>query len=380
MKGCARFLASVALLLFIVSGALAVIFINMRLFLLVPQTYSAALNEEGVYEELPAIIADQLIYGMTYNPCLEDPDACEGEEPAQPSLENGAGVPGYFADLSADDWETMLEALIDPIWIQEQIEQVLDQVFSLLTGDLETGSIVISFETIKSRIEGGAGYDALLEVMQAQPECTPEQLEEISKAILSNALSDSIIQCYLPEDIMSLAEPYIRSGLGEVVGEVPSTIEIDIPQEIYGSGRAATGLSIARGIFRFSPWVALFWLLTVTVLAVRDLRSWAGWWGIGSFLCGLSVLAVGLSSGALLSWGLNRTLETQSLSGISPIFMSSGLRVVNRIAEGFATRLLISSGLLIGIGLVLLVIRFFSQDRSNRKQFGEPLTQPRPEI
>jgi hypothetical protein len=377
MKGCAKFLAAICLILFILSATLTLLFVNVHQYLLSEGIYIRALREAGVFEKLPAIISNQMRYAMTNDPCLEDPSLCEAEGPSDDLNQGQGGPPTFLANLPEDVWEKALRNLIDPTWVETQVESVLSQVFLLFTEEPAQDVIVISMIEIKDRISGGAGYQTLTEVIEAQPDCNPEQLFELTEAIASEGLADIVMDCRPPEELLELAEPYIRSGLGEVVEEIPSTIEIQIPSEILtGDGGAATILSILRAGYRYAPWITLFWLIAVTVFAVRDLRSWLGWWGTGFFTTGLSALVVGFTLGPFVGWGVDRFFFSQQPSGISPMVWDIALDVFDRVMGSFSGRVLAQAGIILAIGLLMLIIRLFTRRISNG-QIGAKLTEPR---
>jgi hypothetical protein len=377
MKGCLKILAAICLMLFILNATLTLLFMDVRLYLLSEEIYMRALLEAGIFEKLPAIVADQLRFGLTYNPCLEDPSLCEGEGSPGNLGQSQGGPPSYFANLSEEVWEEMLRSLIDPIWVESQVESVLNQVFSLLIEEPTQNTIVISMIEIKDRIGGDAGYQAVAEVINSQPDCTPDQLLELTEAIAGEGLSDIVVQCRPPEDLMAMMEPNIRSGLAEVIGELPSTIEVNIPDEIMASdGGVATVASILRATYRYAPWITLFWLMAVTVFVVRDLRSWLGWWGNGFFAVGLSSLIVGFALGPFLGWSVDRFIHSQRPGGISPMMMDVALDVFDRVISAFSSRVLAQSGIILAVGLLMLIIRLFTRHKS-KGQIGAQLTDPR---
>ncbi len=380
MKGCARILAGIALLLFVISAALTIMVLNVRLFLLAPETYSEAFRQEGVYQELPALAADQMLFSMTYNPCQEDPSRCEGEGPSEQPESLEGGLPGYFANLPEQSWETVISALVDPLWLEEQTEAVLAQIFGLYTGEGIPDSIVISLQEIKDRVDSDAGYNAILEVMQAQPDCTLEQVAELTQVLITRGLSDAIIRCNPPAELMAQAEPFIRSGVAVVVQDLPANVEIALPSQLLNpEGPVGLGLNLVRSALQYAPWVSLFWLVLITVLVVRDIRGWLGWWGSGLVLTGLTTIGAGLALRPLSVWGMERVLQLQQGGGLSPGLVNTGLRVATNITNGFSSRIMVTSAIVLGLGLLMLVARYFFKDQSKR-QIGAPLPQPRSEF
>ncbi len=377
MKGCTRSLATLSLILLILSAVVALFLVNMRLFLFSPEVYASALSDEGVYDRLPAIVADQLGYSLTYNPCEEDPSVCEGEGPVEAGT---GGPPAYFANLPEGAWESILSELIDPGWLQDQTESVLDQLFGILTGETSSDAIILSFTEVRDRIKGDAGVTAVLSVIEAQPPCTTEQLNELGQIVLEAGTSDIVLNCNPPDDVIREIEPYIHSSLEEVAGSLPTRIEIRIPETLRDAGSgAATLLSIAQAAVRYAPWVALFWLLAVSVFGVRDLRSWLGWWGTGFLMIGLSELLTALVVPPMLGWNIDRFLLDRGTSGFSPETIELVYGIFQRIVNGFLVRVMAQSGVILAIGLVMLIARMFTRPPS-RGEVGRRLVEPRPQL
>ena len=90
-----------------------------------------------------------------------------------------AGACGGAHIYSEESWETVISALVDPLWLEEQTEAVLGQIFGLFIGEGIPNSIAISLQEIKDRVDSDAGYEAIIDVMQAQPDCTLEQVAAV---------------------------------------------------------------------------------------------------------------------------------------------------------------------------------------------------------
>ncbi|MEJ2010777.1 MAG: hypothetical protein P8X64_00965 [Anaerolineales bacterium] len=60
-------------LLFLLSAPVSLIMWNVDNYLLAPDPYLQALEDEDFATRLPSIAAEQIYYSLTYNPCLEDP-------------------------------------------------------------------------------------------------------------------------------------------------------------------------------------------------------------------------------------------------------------------------------------------------------------------
>jgi hypothetical protein len=378
MRGCARFIAFVGLLLFVISAVSSVLLLNARDYLLSPETYTQGLREAQVYDQLPAALADQMRYGNSNNPCLEDPDLC-GDEAGSETIEDNSleGMPRYFSSLPDEVWEAVIVQLLDPSWLEAQGSSVLDQIFTLLTEGPRDQQIFISFTGIKERVKSEAGYKAVLEVLQAQPDCSSDQLLELIQSITSGAINEVELFCNPGEADSGLVEAYIRAGLSQISGTIPPFIELDLPQAFRDAGSpAATALAVLRVIFQYAPWMALFWLLWMTVFAVRDVRSWLRWWGDGFFITGLSLLIIGFAAGPFWRWSTEQMIIARGATGFAPKMLTLVLDVFNIIVEGFSQRILTQAGVILGLGLLLLLLRLFTASRPTG-EIGTKLKEPR---
>ncbi len=72
----ARFLAVVSAIFFVITAVTAIILFNLEGRLFDPDTYKSALEEERIYERLPAIVSQEITLSMNYNPCEASPMVC----------------------------------------------------------------------------------------------------------------------------------------------------------------------------------------------------------------------------------------------------------------------------------------------------------------
>ncbi len=175
LSACARLLAGFFAILFIITALISLLLINAERHFVDPELYKRVLLEERVYDSLPQLLSTQISAGMTYNPCAEDPSACEGEDVSEG---DEGGPPDYFKNMDAEQWELLLEEILSANWLQAQTESVIDQLFVFLDSDDPTPNITISLSDIKSRLMGRNGVATVLKIFEAQPTCTQDQLRE----------------------------------------------------------------------------------------------------------------------------------------------------------------------------------------------------------
>ena len=164
--GCfGRGVGVILAILFVILAPLTLVLFDVQQNLLQPDVYKAALAEQHVYEQLPALVGEQILRSITYNPCEEDPSRCEGE--GEPDEDQGQGGPPiYFASLSQQDREAILSILVPTSWLREQGESAIDQVFAFLDSDAPTLKIVISMAAIRERLTGPVVESVLLRILR----------------------------------------------------------------------------------------------------------------------------------------------------------------------------------------------------------------------
>src|SRR3990172_5669935 len=194
LHAAAQLLAGVFSLLFVAATVLVLTLISVDRALLNADTYKRALAEQGLYERIPALTAEQLGAFETFiaNPCAENPLVCriDGATPelqacltealgqealvelgtfkrdpteaelelAQPCLDQYAGKGeepedsggsgseqmAFMNNLTPEDWEKLIRTLLPPDALQVMTEQALDQAFAFLDGDVESAKISLA--------------------------------------------------------------------------------------------------------------------------------------------------------------------------------------------------------------------------------------------
>jgi len=373
----ARFIAAIFAILFVITAVLALLLFNVERQLFNPNLFKRALTEQQIYKHLPGIIGELMTTSMSYNPCAQNPLVCEdisaelracytqrlGEErytaltsgqdqptevekeAIQPcigqlstaSYEDQGGPPAFMQNLTAADWEAIIEALAPPELLQALTENVLDQVFAYLNG--ETATANISLLKLKERITGQAGQDALQLLMAAQPPCTEEQLVRMASGALGS--EGGMVFCNPPEEILAIMLPELQSQLGSLAKQIPDEAVIIKPYTgplgaTPGGGPLSadpfTTIRYVRLGLRWSPLLPFAFLLLVTLFGVRSLKSWLRWWRIPIFFAGGIALVLGIALLPAMNWAWTAFIITKI-----PPFLSAD---IGRIGHGLASFIL----------------------------------------
>lgn len=372
LTACARLLAAFFAILFIISALISLLTLNAERHFADPELYKRVLLEERVYDSLPRLLSIQISEGMTYNPCDEDPSACEGEGGDVSEDEEG-GPPDYFRNLNAEQWELLLREILTPDWLQTQTESVIDQFDDFLESDESTPSISISLVELKSKLMGQNGAETVLKIVEAQPTCTEDQIKEFKEALAAEDMDMDLLSCRPSQEILDEYMPSIEENLNEVVGELPDEATLggnfmgEDTSENPGSNDDEMQIGImlrrARTYLRLSPIVPGIFLLLIAVFGVRSFRDLLRWWGIPLFLTGLIALVISILSMPVFNWILRTYVEDQIPSYLSMEFVDLGFEIGRSTIRSFLKIITVQAGILALVGLLATTISAFMRPR-----------------
>lgn len=361
----AKFIAVILAVLFVITAVAALPLFNIGLHLFSPGVYKRVLDQQGIYERLPAIAAEQLYTLAHYTgPPLE-----EGGEAQDPTPDAGDGPPSTFENLTQADWEQFLSALLPPEWLKAQTESALDQTFAILASTAPTPTVTISLVEWKAHLTGEVGVKAFLQLVSVQPPCSQDALRQW----VTEGVSE-LPTCKPPDDVLAAATPQIQAMLTEVVADLPD--EADLSQMFKGEGEEESGetpppdsgeamqgplpfLQTIRLVARLSPLVPLILLLLVALFAVRSWKGLMRWWGIPLLMAGLIGAALAAAILPAMKFGYVTFVADKVPPYLSDGFVQAGLDVAWQIA-GTLAGWIGGEAVLIGlIGLTMLVAASF---------------------
>jgi len=256
--------------------------------------------------------------------------------------------------------------LMTPQWLQGQTENAIDQVFAYLDSNQPEPSVKISLAEPKIRFQGEPGMRAFLQMLRAQPDCTPLQLMEIAHAALTGGLGN-IPLCNPPEELIGQFQPEIQAGLSQVGAMLPTQVALEAQMLGSTSGSPKNdprpGLRAARLLIRLSPLLLAGLLLLVTIFAVRSIRDWLLWWGVLFLLSGLAALALGGLARALISQAISSALTpggpagTGLVQGFAQIAADLGQALSTAVIRSTLVQALVIFAVGSGMAVLGLLIR-----------------------
>lgn len=304
-SGLAKFIAVLVAILFVITLVITLFLYSLEKKAFDANTYKEALQNEDFYERLPAAMGDQLAITMG-----------EGESELAHLTKN----------LSADNWEDFINALVSPDELQNLTEETIDGVFALLNGDSDLARI--SLGGIKNRLMSGRGVDAILTIMELQPPCTEEDFQ----AQLNSGEKQGLLLCNPPERVAPMLESFLQKQLESVVANIPNE-RVLIRKNDLGSD--FSDLQSARVMIRLSPLIPVVLLFIMTLLVVRSLRSWLRWWGIPLLTAGGLGLIFSLMAGPILQSRLSLSILKRASQEISGSLLELSHDLFSAIISGF---------------------------------------------
>jgi len=365
-----KLIASILVLVFMVSTFASVFLLAFNTSLFDPDFYLGAFEEVELFDKLPSIAATQIKYVMGFNPCEEDPTKCEGDGPEEGEQESGqGGPPGYFQALSENDWELLLEGILPPEWLEEQVQAVTGSLFDSIEEGKGNPEIKLSLKSLKERLGGEEGVAAIVHLLDAQPECSRDDLLNMTRTLQGDQEGGGdFLTCQPPADFIEDYTPQIVVLLRRSLSDVPD--EIDLGSSIFkgdGSSGSATikvfGSEIPtlafvkwiRWVISMTPLACLLLLIFIAFFGVYSFKGLSGWWGYPLAITGSMTLAISLSVGPLVDFYSDRLLSQMDFMGLSPNLITTGSNLAIEVIRSLFSQVRDISLIVIGMGLAVII-------------------------
>ena len=332
-------LAGIFAVLFVGSTALAFVLYNLEQSLFDAELYLQTFDKENLYQRLPDLAAQAL------------------KVSAQEADSNDPLV--LLRNLSEQEWGIFMTELLPPAQLEILAEDTVRQIVAYLNG--ENDQVVLSLMSLKKHMSSPQGVSAIYGLLQAQPDCTIEQLTNMALG------QQEMTLCNPPETFLFVdLQPVIESQIRTTVLFIPEQTTLISA----GSNRAQElqELKDTRTLMRLSPLLPIFCLLMITILAVRSLGDWLNWWGYPLWLSGLFSIALIILSGPLTAW-VFRAFVVPVFPETFPLDILEMFEgVVSRIAYEAVLPMAKIAGLLILIGLIMVGLAFLFRKKLGRDQ------------
>lgn len=327
MRSLGMFLAAFCAVVFVISSIVVLVLFNIEAKAFSSATYKQAFESQGLYQRIPEILAGTLTTYVT---------------------QNGSAVP-FLQILSPADWQSSIALLIPPEELKQMGDNALDGTFDYLNG--RTNSATLSLLPVKTRLAGDAGMQLVLQILQRQPACTPEQLAQMALGLSGG----QVTLCNPPPEAMGLMAPFIQAQLQSMVALFPNEVTF-IPGTTSGTpADPRIKLNAVRSAVRLTPFIPIFFLFGIAVFAVRSLVDWLTWWGWSFMVAGGGSILAGLFGAPVAGGILGFAIQTQGAAFIPPVLASSIAETARAVAGEMLAPVVIQGFVLgfIGLGMAI---------------------------
>ncbi len=370
-----RFLAILAACMFIVTLPCATWMLSTGQMLLDADSYKNALSSENVYADLiPALL----------------PAIAESEhDPTNPDALTLVSIVG---NLDANDWRRISELLIPPQWLRSQVENNLDTFFDWLNDAIPSPNLRFDTASLRQRLSGREGQQAVNLFMESWPACTDEQLDVLLH--FEERPNAEFPFCQPSGEYVAVMSEALTGILREQANRLPDVFPPPGWLENNAVRRELNNLKL--GVRWAQTFVVELWIMAAALLSlivfftVRSLKSFGRWSGVTLLLSGIAAvipipfllspfllpnaLAVALSDGEFGPRG----------PGIGP-GLGDADSYLEYIAQGITRSVigeilmpvLILAAVMIGLGFVGLVISALTRYPDDAGE-GLPTTTPTP--
>ena len=272
--------------LFVITAVPALIFFNFDRRAFSAETYQTAFANTDFYNQLPVVMAKAML-------------STNADQSQLPIVMRGMSQPA---------WEAFFRTLLSEETLKLMGDDILNSTFSYL--NLRADSVQLSLIPLKVSMTSGTGVQAIYTLLNAQPDCTLEQVFQMTLDLLSKG---EIQFCKPPSELYPLLTPAIQGQMEFATLVIPDQFTL-ISAPVENDPREK--LQTVRLLMRLSPILPLGFLLMLTIAAVNSLKNWLRWWGIPFVITGLLACLMSLS-GAPIFGTLFKTILVNKM----PIYL-----------------------------------------------------------
>jgi len=322
LKVIGNFLAGLCAVLFVISAVGALLLFNIERKAFSSEAYKQAFENQNLYERMPEVLATAISASIT----------------------EGGNTNPLLGILSMEDWGKSIKALLPPDELKSITNNALDSIFDYLNG--KSNSAVVSLTSLKGYLTGGAGVNAVVQLLRTQPDCTTEQLMQIALGALAG---DNIVFCNPPDEVMGLVTPMIGSQLQLITLAFPDEVTIISGEKSNTPDDPRIQVNRTRSAMKLTLVFPFMFLLATTIFAVRSLREWLTWWGWSfTFTGGISLL-IALLGSPVIGLIIGLAMQKKTYAFIPPTLITTIQETASEVAHQILIPVTVE-------GLVLLLL------------------------
>jgi hypothetical protein len=310
----------------VASGVAALILFNVERRAFSVGTFKQAFERQNLYARMPAILADAVYASVTQN----------------------ANTDPFLKAMTLPEWEAGIASLLPPEDLKALSDDTLDSVFGYLNN--QSNSASISLQIVKTRLSGPQGMELVSRILNAQPDCTMEQLLQMGMGFLSGDVS----LCKPPEAMLGLVTPLIETELRFLTGAVPDEVVLVSAESGNLQSDPRVRLNRARTAMKFSPLLPIVLLAALTAFAVRNLTDWLKWWGYPFLAIGAISAIAALVGSPILGFVIQEVIRSQA-GFLPPVLISALGETVSAVSTQILSPVVLEGALLASVGFVMAV-------------------------
>jgi len=261
--------------------------------------------------------------------------------------------------------EASISALLPPEELKILTDDSLDSIFAYLNG--EANSAGVSLASFKTHLASPAGADAVLKILESQPDCTTAQLLQMTLGAITGG---EFIFCNPPPEVTGLVRPLLETQLAFTAAILPDQITLISGAQSGTENDPRLRLNRVRAIMKWTPILPLGFLLGIVIFAVRSLLDWLRWLGYPFLITGMTSLVISILGAPLVGWIIQLIMEIQAEQFTSPILLSTLRETTSAVARQILNPIAIQGLILmiVGWGMIIVAAYLAKKDSMQRRE------------
>lgn len=330
-------------------------------------TYKRIFTNKDFYDELEPRVLPALLKGLKENN----------------TTTNGVSFLDAINHLNQRDWVRIAPTLIPPGWVAQTVQSNLDSFLAWVDGNQD---LVLVFQTdqLSAWLAGPPGENAVQQMAQALPVCTPEQEQQFEQfvnkttgvefpycrpnrsdlaqnltGLLDTARLDAAKQ--IPQQLNVVDE--MRKALSQATQNPADKKAAEKAYSDAELNRFRSGVRLYKRLLPLTLMIPAALLSLVVIFAIRSSKlffRWVGWaLIIGSLFTLLPLFLLPFMAHDL---SFSSELEEGFATGGALISEVVGSRMIRLLVGAFTWPILEQSAILIGIGFFFTVLSVLVRD------------------
>jgi hypothetical protein len=226
-------------------------------------------------------------------------------------------------------------------------------------------TISISLLELKDHLTGEAGAEAVTSLMKNQPDCTEDDLLDMTRILEGREETGrDFLTCNPGDDFLDNYMPQIETLLRRSLKDIPEEIDLaeglgekEMSFKLFGINLPLTVfINFIRWAILISPLLLLLLLLIIAFLAVHSFKALRGWWGYPITIAGLMATGLAFLVGPAANFLLDRFMGDTQMMGLHESLVDTASVLALQILQALFTQARNYALIVTGIGLSIIII------------------------